>query len=101
MSADRDYCSQSLPAERIAAGLGGGQLLKLPIAIGWAECPTVAQPNSGAAHCFLSEWITRLANLHIGTSAKLDICLVDREQWACLGVACKVCVTFAPGIVQC
>ena len=34
-------------------------------------------------------------------SARLDIHLEDGEQWACLGVACKVHVTFAPGVVQC
>ena len=93
------YCSQHLLASRIAAGLGGAQLLELPIAIGWAECPAVALLDSGATHCFLSEWVAQLANLHLDTSSRLDVCLEDGEQWTCLGVAHKVRVTFAPGVV--
>ena len=100
MSAGRDHCSQCLLAGRIAAGLGAAQLLELPVAIGWAECPAVALLDSGATHCFLSEWITQLAYLHLDMSTRLDVCLADGEQWACLGVAHKVRVTFVPGFVQ-
>ena len=75
------------------------QLLELPIAIGWEECHTMELLNIGATHCFLGEWIAQLANLHLDISSRLDVCLVDREQWASLGVACKVHVNFAPGIV--
>ena len=101
MSGGRDHCSQHLPASRIAAGLGGAQLLELPIAIGWAECPVVALLDSGATHCFFSERVAQLANLHLDISARLDVRLADREQRACFGVARKVRVTFAPGVVQC
>ena len=80
MSGGQDYCSQRLAAGRIAAGLGGAQLLELPAAIGRAECPAVALLNSGATHCFLSERITQLANLHLDMSARLDFCLADGEQ---------------------
>ena len=34
-------------------------------------------------------------------SARLDVCLEDGEQWACLEVAHKGHVTLAPGVVQC
>ena len=99
MSSGWDQCSQCLPARRIAAGLAGAQLLEIPIAIERAECPAVALLNSGATHCFLSEQIAQLANLHLDMSARLDIHLVEGEQWACLGVARKVHVAFAPGVV--
>ena len=101
MSGGRDYCSQHLPAGRIAAGLGGAQLLELPIAVGQTECPTVALLDRGATHCFLSKQIAQLANLHLDTSSRLDIHLVDGEQRACLGVAHKIRITFAPGLLQC
>ena len=101
MSGGRDHCSQRLPAGKIAAGLGGAQLLELLIAIGQAECPAVALLGSSATHCFLSKWIAQLANLHLHTSSRVDIYLADGEQRACLGVAHKVCVTFSPGVVQC
>ena len=45
--------------------------------------------------------MAQLANLHLEMSAGVDIHLMDGEQWASLGVAHKVCVTFAPGVVQC
>ena len=99
MSCGWDHCSQHLPAGRIAAGLGGAQLLELPIAIGRAECPAVALLDSGATHCFLSERVAKLANLHLDTSSRLNVRLADGEQRACLGVACKIRVTFAPGVV--
>ena len=101
MSGGWDYCSQHLLAGRISAGLCGAQLLELPIAIGWAECPAVALLDSGATHFFLSERVAQLANLHLDTSARLDVCLEDGEQRACLGVAHEVRVAFAPGVVKC
>ena len=101
MSGGQDHCSQSLPAAKIAAGLGVAQLLELPVAIGWAECYAVALFTSGATHCFLSEWIAQLASLHLDMSARLDVHLADGEQWACLGGPRKVHVTFASGIVKC
>ena len=81
--------------------LGGSQLLEFPIAIGWAECSTVALLDSSATHCFLSERIVQLANLHLNMSARLDIYPEDGEQWACLVLAHKVRVTFAPMVVKC
>ena len=77
----------------------GDQLLELPIAIGWGECHTMEVLNISATHCFLGARIAQLANLHLDISSRLNVCLVDKEQWACLGVACKVHVNFAPGIV--
>ena len=56
---------------------GGAQLLELPVAIGRAECPTMALLNRGATHCFLNEWVAQLANLHLDMSARLDIHLED------------------------
>ena len=85
----------------IAAGLGGSQLLELPIAIGLADCPVVALLDSGATHCFLSEWITQLASLNLVTRARLDVQLADRKQLTCLGVACKFRAAFGPRIIQC
>ena len=55
--------------------------------------------DSGTTHCFLSEWITQLADLHMDTRARLNVYLADGEKWACFSVAYKVHVTFAPGVV--
>ena len=79
MGGSGDYCSQSLPARRIAADLGGGQLLELPIIIGQAESPTVELVDSDANHHFLSEQIAQLSVLHLDMSARLDVHLADRE----------------------
>ena len=57
--------------------------------------------DSGANHCFLGERITQLFNLHLEMNAKLDFCLVDGEQEACLGVASKVQVAFAARLILC
>ena len=99
MSGGWYQCPKSLPVGRIATGLGNAQLLELPIAIGQAECPALVLLDSGATHCFLSEWITKLAGLHLDTSFRLDVYVPDGEQRVCLGVAHKVHITFAPGIV--
>ena len=50
MSGSLKHCSQNLPAERIAAGLGGAQLVELPITIEWVEYPAVALLDSGATY---------------------------------------------------
>ena len=68
---------------------------------GLAECPAVALLDCHATHCFLSERIAQLANLHLDTNARLDVYMGGGEHRACLGVACKVHVTFAPGVIQC
>ena len=101
MSGGWDYSLKCLLAGRIAAGLGDAQLLDLPIAIGWAEYPAVALLASGATHCFLSEQIAQLANLQLNTSVRLDMNLVNGEQWVCLVVAHEVHVTSAWGNIQC
>ena len=57
--------------------------------------------DSGATHYVLSKQIAQLAGLPLDMDARLDIYLADGEQWACLGLAHKVYVTFALGIIQC
>ena len=86
-------------AGRIADALGSVRMLELPVVIGRLECPAVALFDIVATHCFLSERLAQLSNLYLDMSARLDIHLSDGEQCACPGVACKVGVTFASGIV--
>ena len=71
-----------------------GRLRSLP-----AHCNSCISKVIDATHCFLSKQITQLVNLHLKMSARLEINLVDEEQWACLGVAHKVHVAFSPEIV--
>ena len=71
----------------MAAGLDGAQLLVL-IAIGQVKYSKVALLKSGATYCFLSERIAQPTGLHLDISTRLDVCLVDGEQCACLLICC-------------
>ena len=55
--------------------------------------------ESGSTYCFLSKQIAQLAGLHMDGNSRLIVYLASGEQQVCVFIACKVFVTFVPGII--
>ena len=61
--------------------------------------PDLNLVDSGASHNFLSERVALAAGLCVDCSYHLNVKLADGKQYASLGLARGVQVTFEPGVV--